>query len=87
MKRDNVVLIPGANRPFGRAIARKFGDNSCRLVLPYFSDWPESTEEMKAEFSEKEYEFFACPFDLTDKKKRTDYLSTLPTVSAGSTTW
>ncbi|PID42579.1 MAG: 3-oxoacyl-ACP reductase [Proteobacteria bacterium] len=65
MRKEKVVLIPGASRPLGRAIARLFGEHSCRLVLPYFSDWPESTEEMKQEFSDRKYDFLACPCDLT----------------------
>lgn len=45
-----VALIPGASRPIGRAIARKFIEQGAMVVLPYF-DWPESVLEMKGEFA------------------------------------
>jgi len=43
------VLIPGASRAIGRAIARKFAACHAQLVLPVF-DWPESIAEMEREF-------------------------------------
>lgn len=46
-----VALIPGASRPIGRAIARKFIEQGAMVVLPYF-DWPESVLEMKGEFAD-----------------------------------
>lgn len=60
-----VVLVPGASRPVGRAIARRFGANGAVLILPVFSDWPESTAEMEEEFSAAGYRFHCRPCDLT----------------------
>jgi 3-oxoacyl-[acyl-carrier protein] reductase len=64
---NRVVLVPGASRPVGRAIARKFAANGARLVLPIYNDWPESIDEMKTEFSSSGYRFHCIPCDLTDK--------------------
>ncbi|WP_136795875.1 SDR family NAD(P)-dependent oxidoreductase [Desulfosediminicola ganghwensis] len=43
------VLIPGASRLIGRAIARRFAQAGANLVLPWY-DWPESVKEMDEEF-------------------------------------
>ncbi len=64
-----VVLVPGASRPIGRAIARKFAINGAQLVLPTHHDWPESTEEMKREFSAANYHYLCLPCDLTSKEE------------------
>ena len=58
-----VALIPGASRPIGRAIARRFGKGGASLVLPVF-DWPESVAEMKEEFTAAGFEFFSLEADL-----------------------
>lgn len=60
------VLIPGASRPIGRAIARKFGGHGASLILPVY-DWPESIAEMDQEFTAAGYNFFIFPADLRDK--------------------
>ena len=57
------VIIPGASRPVGREIARRFAKEGANLVLPYF-DWPESTEEMKKEFKRLNTPHIALPVDL-----------------------
>ncbi len=57
------VLIPGASRPVGRAIARKFGAEGALLILPHY-DWPESTKEMVEEFKVAGFSFFTFPADL-----------------------
>ena len=57
------VIIPGASRPVGREIARRFAKEGANLVLPYF-DWPESTEEMKREFEKLHTPHIALPVDL-----------------------
>ena len=44
-----VVLLAGAARPIGRAIARRFAVDGCRLVMPVF-DWPESVADLNREF-------------------------------------
>ncbi|MGW8194356.1 MAG: SDR family NAD(P)-dependent oxidoreductase [Desulforhopalus sp.] len=60
------VLIPGASRPIGRAIAEKFGDLGATLILPVF-DWPDSIVEMQKTFTAKGYDFFTQPVDLRQK--------------------
>lgn len=57
------VLIPGASRPIGRAIARKFGAKGATLFLPVF-DWPESINEMEEEFQQSGFTFYSIPLDL-----------------------
>ncbi len=44
------ALVLGASRAVGRAIARRLAAEGMRLCLPWF-DWPESAQEMAAEFS------------------------------------
>ncbi len=61
------ALVPGASRPVGRAIARKLANEGANLVLPYY-DWPESSKEMIAEFTEQGSAFLATSVDLTDEK-------------------
>ena len=61
--KDKTVLIPGASRPIGRAVARKFGSEGAFLILPHF-DWPESTEEMKEEFQDAGFSFITYQADL-----------------------
>lgn len=60
---EKVALIPGASRPIGRAIARILARQGYSLCLPYF-DWPESIEDMKAEFKTAGYTFIAKHVDL-----------------------
>ncbi|MDR3629823.1 MAG: SDR family oxidoreductase [Desulfocapsaceae bacterium] len=63
--RGKTVIIPGASRPIGRAIARKFALEGANLVLPCF-DWPESTQAMQKEFSGLDIPYLALPADLRD---------------------
>jgi len=58
-----IALIPGASRPIGRAIARRFGEEGATLVLPVH-DWPESTREMTEEFEGRGFAFVTMPVDL-----------------------
>ncbi len=60
-----VILVPGATRPIGRAIARRFGHQGARLVLPVFNDWPESTNDLEHEFTDAGFQFDLIPCDLT----------------------
>lgn len=76
---DRIALIPGASRPVGRAIARRFGGAGSRLVLPVFSDWPESTAEMEQEFRAAGYRYHLHPCDLTDS---TDTAALIAAISA-----
>jgi 3-oxoacyl-[acyl-carrier protein] reductase len=84
--KNKSILIPGASRPIGRAIARKFGTEGALLILPHY-DWPESTKEMIAEFKAAKFSFFTFPVDLRDEdsvkqlvveiKNHTDHLNFL----------
>ncbi len=65
---DKTVLIPGASRPIGRAIARKFASNGATLFLPVY-DWSESILEMKEEFTASGFNFFVIPVDLRKKNE------------------
>ncbi len=57
------VLIPGASRPVGRAIARAFGKEGAHLLLPVY-DWPESIIEMEEEFSKENFSMDTIQLDL-----------------------
>ena len=76
---DKVALIPGANRPVGRAIAKRFADNGLSLALPCHHDWPESTEEMKQEFNSLGYNYLCVPCDLIN---RLDVINLFKSVSS-----
>ena len=65
------VLVPGASRAIGRAIASKFGKEGATLILPVF-DWHESIEEMIEEFTEQNFDFHTISADL---RKKDDVLS------------
>ena len=60
------VVIPGASRPIGRAIARKFASHGATLILPVY-DWPDSISEMEEEFTAAGHSFFIYPVDLRHK--------------------
>ncbi len=62
------ALIPGASRPVGRAIARKLSDEGANLILPYH-DWPESSQEMLEEFSNRGTSVLAMSVDLTKEEE------------------
>ncbi|MBW1637247.1 MAG: SDR family oxidoreductase [Deltaproteobacteria bacterium] len=84
--RNKTVLIPGASRPVGRAIARRFGKEGAFLILPCY-DWPEDTAEMKEEFQQAGFSFHTRTTDLRidsevqqlaeEIKKRTGHLDFL----------
>ena len=57
------VLIPGASRPIGRSIAKKFGTQGATLILPVF-DWPASIYELQEEFKELGFDFHLLQADL-----------------------
>jgi 3-oxoacyl-[acyl-carrier protein] reductase len=57
------VLVAGASRPLGRAIARRFAAEGGRLILPVY-DWPESIREMEEEFTKAGFDFLLTQTDL-----------------------
>jgi len=59
------ALIPGASRPVGRQIARRFSQAGINLILPWF-DWPESVLEMEKEFDGSDVDVLSCQCDLRD---------------------
>ena len=63
-----IALIPGASRPVGRAIARRFGAEGATLVLPVH-DWPESNREMMEEFEGRGFAFVTMATDLRVKEE------------------
>ncbi|MBU1566397.1 MAG: SDR family oxidoreductase [Proteobacteria bacterium] len=62
-----VALIPGASRPIGRAIARKFASHGATLVLPVY-DWPESIAEMEDEFQTAHFDYLSITVDLQQEE-------------------
>jgi 3-oxoacyl-[acyl-carrier protein] reductase len=70
-----VVLIPGASRPLGRAIAHAFGRTGMSLILPYIEDWPGSFEDMVHDFTRNGYAFHPHPCDLTKPDEITEFIS------------
>lgn len=60
------VLIPGASRPIGRAIAKKFANQGATLILPVF-DLAESILDMKTEFQAAQFNFICISADLRNK--------------------
>jgi len=64
--KNKSVLIPGASRPVGRAIARKFGTEGAFLILPHY-DWPDSTRGMIEEFKGAGFSFFSHSADLRNE--------------------
>ena len=70
------VIIPGASRPVGRAIARKFAKEGANLVLPSY-DWPESTEEMKEEFGQSNIPHIVLPIDLRNPAQVKDMVASV----------
>ncbi len=63
-----IALIPGASRPIGRAIARKFASRGATLILPVY-DWPESIAEMENEFQTAAVKYFCSAVDLRQEEE------------------
>lgn len=70
------VVIPGASRPIGRAIARKFGAAGATLYLPVY-DWPDSVREMKAEFTHNDFIFHPVTIDLRKESEVEGFAETI----------
>lgn len=49
--KDKVALVLGASRGIGLAMARVLAGEGARIVLPYYTDWPEAAEELQKEFA------------------------------------
>ncbi|NNK14584.1 MAG: SDR family oxidoreductase [Desulfofustis sp.] len=64
-----VVLLPGACRPIGRAIAHSFARRGATLVVPIYPDWPQSNREMEEQFSQAGYDYLCLPSDLTSSEQ------------------
>ena len=65
--KDKVALVLGASKGIGRAIARALADRGAKVVLPYHSDWPKESEEMKKEFAGMAENHLASQVDLREK--------------------
>ena len=63
-----IALIPGASRPIGRAIARKFASRGATLILPVY-DWPESIAEMENELQSTAVNYFCSAVDLRQEEE------------------
>lgn len=61
--KGKTVLLPGASRAIGRAIARRFAIEGAYLILPVY-DWPESIAEMEAELRESGCQWLSAQVDL-----------------------
>ena len=68
MSLTDTVLLPGAARPIGRAIARRFAEDGCRLIMPVF-DWPESVAELRREFPDNGGRFWTPDCDLRSPER------------------
>lgn len=61
--KGKLALIPGAPRPIGRAIARRFAAAGATLILPVY-DWPESIAEMEEELHRDGHQWYTHSVDL-----------------------
>lgn len=66
--KGKLVLIPGAPRPIGRAIARRFALAGATLILPVY-DWPESIAEMEEELRRDGHQWYAHSVDLRSSEE------------------
>ncbi len=74
---EKVVIIPGASRPLGRAVAHAFGSAGISLVLPYIDDWPGSVEDMVYDFSRSGYCFFPHPCNLAQPGETREFIAAI----------
>lgn len=65
MSYSKIALITGATRGIGRAIAHKYADEGCRLVVVYRSN-QKTADETKAELEAKGAEVLMLQADLSD---------------------
>ena len=66
---EKVALIPGADRPVGKAIAKAFGEKGIHLVIPFIEDWPDSHEDMIAEFTTDNISHVTYRCDLRNREE------------------
>src|SRR5210317_2543955 len=72
--KDRVALVLGASKGIGLAIARTLADEGAKVVLPYHTDWPEESEEMKKEFAGLGENHLAIQVDLRDAAQVRDLI-------------
>jgi 3-oxoacyl-[acyl-carrier protein] reductase len=65
--KDKVALVLGGSKGIGRAVARALADRGAKVVLPYHSDWPKESDEMKMEFAGLAENHLASQVDLREK--------------------
>ncbi len=71
--RDKVVVVTGASRGIGRAIAHGFADEGARLSI--CGRTPETLEKVTTELTEKGAEVFAKPADVTDNSEVSTFMA------------
>ncbi|MEE4166385.1 MAG: SDR family oxidoreductase [Desulfocapsaceae bacterium] len=72
-----IALVPGASRPFGRAVAHAFGKAGISLALPYIDDWPGSVDDMLRDFSQCGYTFSPHRCELTKPDEVRELISAI----------
>jgi len=61
--KGKTALVLGASKGIGKALGLTLAEAGAKVVLTYF-DWPEASDAMRREFSEKGYEHLALKVDL-----------------------
>ena len=75
--KDKVALVLGGSKGIGRAIARALADSGAKVVLPYHSDWPKESDEMKMEFAGLAENHLVSQVDLRDKEQVENLISSI----------
>jgi 3-oxoacyl-[acyl-carrier protein] reductase len=74
--KGKLVLIPGAPRPIGRAITRRFALAGATLILPVY-DWPESIAEMEEELRRDGHQWYTHSVDLRSSEEVAAFAATV----------